>query len=156
MLRTHKIWILLRLREEKMRLPVLGIQIRTFLLAWNSVADPDPWSDDFLPPGSRIRIRDKFFPDPGWISFCPWRLNPENIRSKKKGTGSFYFSCLIVPVCRIRNGKMFGFGSGIKTSQIPTRPEFGLGRSIKNKFLCVWFVNFASCSFFTYHRKVMI
>jgi hypothetical protein len=30
-----------------------------------SVADPDPGSGAFLPPGSGIRIRDEFFPDPG-------------------------------------------------------------------------------------------
>jgi hypothetical protein len=28
-----------------------------------SVADPDPGSGAFLPPGSGIRIRDGFFPD---------------------------------------------------------------------------------------------
>jgi hypothetical protein len=32
---------------------------------WYSVADPDPGSGAFLPPGSGIRIRDEFFPDPG-------------------------------------------------------------------------------------------
>jgi hypothetical protein len=31
----------------------------------SSVADPDPGSGAFLPPGSEIRIRDEFFPDPG-------------------------------------------------------------------------------------------
>jgi hypothetical protein len=31
-----------------------------------SVADPDPGSGAFLPPGSGIRIRDKFFPYPGF------------------------------------------------------------------------------------------
>jgi hypothetical protein len=30
-----------------------------------SVADPDPGSFAFLPPGSGIRIRDEFFPDLG-------------------------------------------------------------------------------------------
>jgi hypothetical protein len=30
-----------------------------------SVADPDPGSGAFLPPGSGIRIRDEIFPDPG-------------------------------------------------------------------------------------------
>jgi hypothetical protein len=30
-----------------------------------SVADPDPGSGAFLPPGPGIRIRDEFFVDPG-------------------------------------------------------------------------------------------
>jgi hypothetical protein len=32
---------------------------------WTSVADPDPGSGVFLPPGSGIRIRDEFFQDLG-------------------------------------------------------------------------------------------
>jgi hypothetical protein len=34
-------------------------------LQYFSVADPDPGSGAFLPPGSGIWIRDEFFPDPG-------------------------------------------------------------------------------------------
>jgi hypothetical protein len=30
-----------------------------------SVADTDPGSSAFLPPGAGIRIQDEFFPDPG-------------------------------------------------------------------------------------------
>jgi hypothetical protein len=34
-----------------------------------SVADPDPGSGAFLPPGSGIRIRDEVFPDPRGMFF---------------------------------------------------------------------------------------
>jgi hypothetical protein len=34
-----------------------------YLIVSGSVADPDPGSGAFLPPGSGIRIRDEFFPD---------------------------------------------------------------------------------------------
>jgi hypothetical protein len=76
--------------------------------------------------GSRIRcffphwIWGKFCPDPGWIIYfnTGWRLSPETIRCKKKG--SFYVSSLFLckirepgwKNVRIRDGKMFG--SGIK------------------------------------------
>jgi hypothetical protein len=36
-----------------------------FIFIENSVADPDPESGAFLPPGYGIWIRDKFVPDPG-------------------------------------------------------------------------------------------
>jgi hypothetical protein len=64
-----------RLQGEKLSNHVISSSIIWHALHWhgqtafytptNSVADPDPGSGAFLPPGSGIRIRDAFIPDPG-------------------------------------------------------------------------------------------
>jgi hypothetical protein len=74
------------------------LQIRTW----------DPVLFYFLDPGFGSGIN--FFGIRDELSFWLLRLDPETIRSKKKG--SVYFSFLFL--CRIRDEKILGSGSGIR------------------------------------------
>jgi hypothetical protein len=70
----------------------------------------------FLPPRSRIWVRDEFFQDPG--SFRLWlrlRLCSWNLKTQEKSKFAFHVSCWIWDLGpEIRDKKMFGTGSWIR------------------------------------------